>query len=75
MKRENAAKENRYKCVAVYNTDTILEKEITIYNLSSSYDITIASSNGTQFYFDVGTTNLSCLINGTLQTDSKYTYS
>lgn len=75
MKRENAAKENRYKCVAVYNTDTILEKEITIYNLSSSYDITIASSNGIQFYFDVGTTNLSCLINGTLQTDSKYTYS
>lgn len=75
MKRENAAKENRYKCVAVYNTDTILEKEITIYNLSSSYDITIASSNGTQFYFDVGTTNLSCLINGTLQTDSEYTYS
>lgn len=75
MKRENVAKENRYKCVAVYNTNTILEKEITIYNLSSSYDITIASSNGTQFYFDVGTTNLSCLINGTLQTDSKYTYS
>ena len=62
-KEDNLAKENRYKCVAIYNNDTILKKEIIIKNYSSNYDIIIDSDSGTQFYYDIGTPTLVCKIN------------
>lgn len=73
-KINNLAKENKYKCVAVYNEDIILEKELIIYNLSSSYSLSIESTNGNQFYFDVGNTDLICKVNGVAQTSQNYTY-
>lgn len=74
QKSEATAKENTYKCVVVYNEKTILTKEFTIYNNSSSYDVTIQASNGTQFYYDLGETTLTCLINGQEQTGDDYQY-
>ena len=73
-KINNLAKENKYKCVAVYNEDIILEKELIIYNLSSNYSLSIESTNGNQFYFDVGNTDLICKVNGVAQTSQNYTY-
>lgn len=76
IQKSNApAKENGYKCVAIYNEKTILTKEFTIYNNSSTYDITISSSEGTQFYYDIGDTILKCLINNAEATGSDYSYS
>lgn len=72
IKSDIQAKEVRYKCVAVYD-GTIISKIITIKNLSSDYDIKIESDIGTQFYFDIGRPNLTCLVNGIENT--AYTYS
>ena len=74
QKSEATAKENTYKCVVIYNEKTILTKEFTIYNNSSSYDVTIQASNGTQFYYDSGETTLTCLINGQEQIGDDYQY-
>ena len=64
-----------YKCVAVYD-ENILNKIITLYNYDSNCKtITIISTNGTQFYFDNGTTDLVCQIDGKEETSSDYTYS
>lgn len=64
-----------YKCVAVYD-ETILNKTITLYNYDSNCKtIAIVSTQGTQFYFDNGTTNLICKVNDKEETSSDYTYS
>ena len=58
--------ENRYKCVALYNDgDIVLSREITLYNKSAA-TMAIESSNGQQFYFDMGQTVLSCTLSETL---------
>ena len=72
-KAENLAKENKYKCVAIYN-DTIVSKEIVITNYASAYNITIDSDAGTKFYYDIGTPTLTVKINGTVRNDSGFTY-
>ena len=53
--------ENKYKCVALYNDDIVLSREITLYNKSAA-TMTIESSNGQQFYFDMGQTVLTCTL-------------
>ncbi len=75
LKSNVISKENRYKCVAVYNDSTTITKEIIIYNFDSEYNITISSSNGINFYFDTGKTELTCLINGEEKIESNYSYS
>lgn len=60
-KRDVAAKETLYKCVAVYSGISI-SKEIKIKKLDSKWDIIIESSGGTNFYFDSGKVNLICNI-------------
>lgn len=70
-KKDITAKEVKYKCVVVYD-GTIVTRTITIKNLASNYDITIESSEETQFYFDIGYPTLKCLING--KEDSNLTY-
>lgn len=70
-KSEVFAKETRYKCVVVYENN-ILSKEIVIKNLSSPYDITIESDEGTQFYYDIGSPTLTCLVNN--EENLNYTY-
>lgn len=71
-KSDVLAKEARYKCVAVYN-QSIMNKIVTIKNLSSNYNITIESDSGDQFYFDIGFPTLTCKING--EEHLEYTYS
>lgn len=74
-KKDLTAKRMSYKCVAVYD-ENILNKTITLYNYDSNCKtITIISTEGTQFYFDNGTTNLICQIDGKEETGSDYTYS
>lgn len=74
-KRDVPAKETRYKCVVIYNDDIKISKEISILNKSSIYDVTIESSNGSQFYYDIGETTLSCLINSREEKDYSYSWS
>lgn len=74
-KKDLTAKRMSYKCVAVYD-ENILNKTITLYNYDSNCKtITIISTEGTQFYFDNGTTDLICQIDGKEETGSDYTYS
>lgn len=74
-KKDLMAKRMTYKCVAVYD-ETILNKIITLYNYDSNCKtITIVSTQGTQFYFDNGTTNLICKVDDKEETSSDYTYS
>ena len=67
------AKETKYKCVVLYGGSTI-SKEITITNLASAYDITIESSEGTKFYYDIGNPTLTCKINGEELKNSNFSY-
>lgn len=71
-KKDIVAKEVKFKCVVVYE-GTVISKTIVIKNLSSGYDITITSSEGTKFYFDIGNPTLKCLIND--KEDLNLTYS
>lgn len=74
-KKDLTAKRMSYKCVAVYD-ENILNKTITLYNYDSNCKtITIISTEGTQFYFDNGATDLICQIDGKEETGSDYTYS
>lgn len=72
-KSDSAARETKYKCVVLYN-DIKLSKEIIITNYSSTFDITIESDSGTQFYFDIGHPTLTCLINGQEKNEDNFTY-
>lgn len=63
-KSDTAAKKTKYKCIVIYNENTIISKEIEITNYSSNIDITIESDAGTKFYYDIGRPTLKVLING-----------
>ena len=73
-KAENIANKTKYKCVAVYNKETVLQKEFVIANYDSEYQITIYSDEGTQFYYDNGRPSLICHINGEENLSEEYTY-
>ena len=60
-KHDVISKELRYKCVAVYN-NLVLKYEILVHNYNSNYDVKVESSAGDLFYFDSGTTNLTCTV-------------
>ena len=62
VKERFTAKETSLKCCAMYNDETIIENTIPIKNLGSDYEITVSSSNGTQFYYDSGETDLKCSV-------------
>lgn len=62
-KSDIIAKQVRYKCAVVYD-GSVFSKDIVIKNLTSKYEVSIESSKGTQFYFDRGSTDLVCKING-----------
>lgn len=53
-------KELKFKCVAIYK-DIEMRKEIYIKNYSSKFEFEILSSEGTDFYFDIGHPTLTCL--------------
>lgn len=73
-KTDIVGKEKRYKCVAIYDDENIVSREITISNLSALYELSIESSEGTQFYFDIGNPTLTCKINGEERLEG-YSYS
>lgn len=72
-KKDILAKEVRYKCVAIYN-DTILSREVLLINYSSKFDISIWSNYGSQFYYDSGNPNLTCLVNDVSYKDNDKYY-
>ena len=72
-KRDIIAKEVKYKCAVVYD-GTVITRTIVIKNLASGYDITIDSSEGTKFYFDIGYPTLRCLVNGEENNDLTYSW-
>ena len=74
IKSANVAKENTYKCVVVYRGNIFIEKQFTIYNFSSDYEITIESDSGTYFYYDVGHPTLTCYVNGEIPTTGNWRY-
>lgn len=73
-KIDNVAEKTKYKCVAIYNQETVLQKEFIITNYDSEYQITIFSDEGTQFYYDNGRPSLVCQVNGEELTSEEYTY-
>lgn len=73
IKERFTAKETTLKCCAMYNDETIIENTIIIKNIGSNYDITISSSNGTQFYYDSGNTKLECKVS--IEDDYNYYWS
>lgn len=73
-KSDILGKERKYKCVAIYNDENVVSREITITNFTSLYELTIESSEGNQFYFDIGNPTLTCKINGEERLEG-YTYS
>lgn len=73
VKERFTAKETTLKCCAMYNDETIIENTVIIKNIGSNYDITISSSNGTQFYYDSGDTKLECKVS--IEGDYNYYWS
>ena len=73
-KSDTAAKKTKYKCIVIYNENTIISKEIEITNYSSNIDITIESDAGTKFYYDIGRPTLKVLINGQEKTEMTYAW-
>lgn len=72
---ENArARDNRIKVAIVYD-NSVITKEINIQNLGASIpQLTIESSGGTRFYYDIGHPTLVCKVNGE-QPIGGFTYS
>ena len=66
------AKNNKFKVAIVYD-ENVITKQINIENLTSALDLTIESSDGTKFYYDVGHPTLTCKVNG--EQLANYTYS
>lgn len=56
------AKSIKYKCVAIYD-DTNIAKEFEVKKLTG-IDLSIVSDSGTEFYYDLGSPTLTCLVNG-----------
>ena len=71
-KSDSAAKSTRYKCIVIYNENTVISKEIEIINYASNINITIESDAGTQFYYDIGRPTIAVKINGTERNDFTY---
>lgn len=70
-KQDVAAKEIRYKCVAVYN-NLKLNYEILVHNYSSPYTVEVTSTSGDLFYFSSGMTDLACTVTSTPSGIIKY---
>ena len=58
----NKAFKNNYKCIAVYNSNIILEYNFSIYNKIVTSEIELKSDLGTHFTFDAGVPTISIRI-------------
>ncbi len=69
---EATARNNKFKVAIVYD-GSVVAKEINIQNLAASVpELTIESSGGTKFYYDIGHPTLTCKVNGGEPTGYKY---
>ena len=73
VKSGNPAKENEYKCVVIYNNEIQVERNITIFNQTSAYTVTIESDQGNYFKYNEGHPTLTCNVE-TTGTAPTYTY-
>lgn len=71
-KSDSAARSTRYKCIVIYNENTVISKEIEIINYASNINITIESDAGTKFYYDIGRPTIAVKVNGTERNDLTY---
>lgn len=71
-KSDSAAKSTRYKCIVIYNENTVISKEIEIINYASNINITIESDAGTKFYYDIGRPTIAVKVNGTERNNLTY---
>lgn len=74
LKSDILSKQINYKCVVLYGDSMSISKVITFYNYSSTYLLDIASTNGTKFTFDNGSTDLIVKINGVEEKGADYSY-
>ena len=66
------ARDNKLKVAIVYD-GSVVTKEINIQNLGASVPVlTIESSDGTKFYYDIGHPTLTCKVNGGEPSNYKY---
>lgn len=65
---------NRFKLVAVLNNGTVVDNIINIKNYDATYEFTISSSEGTEFFYDNGSPTLTLLDNGSEMSGSGITY-
>jgi hypothetical protein len=72
-KSDIITKEVKYKCAVIYD-GTVITRTILIQNLDSKHTIDILST-GTQFYFDIGHPNLTCIVDGGESESTDYIYS
>ena len=69
---EATARDNKLKVAIVYD-GSVVTKEINIQNLGASIPVlTIESSGGTKFYYDIGHPTLTCKVNGGQPSNYKY---
>jgi len=69
---EATARDNRFKVAIVYD-GKVITKQINIQNLAANVPkLTIESSGGTQFYYDIGHPTLTCKVNGGEPAGCKY---
>lgn len=68
------ARQIKLKVAAIYQ-DNIVSKEIILQNYSNNIpQITIESNNGTEFYLDSGTPELTCKVDGVEHLENIYRY-
>lgn len=66
------ARDNKLKVAIVYDS-SVITKTINIQNLNSNVPVlTIESSGGTKFYYDIGHPTLTCKVNGIQPNNYKY---
>lgn len=74
FKIKNAtAKYTKIKVAVIYN-ENVITKTLTILKKTGAPELSIESSGGTRFYFDIGHPDLTCKINGQELIGEEYSY-
>ena len=72
-KSQILTREERYKCVALYQNQ-VIENIISLKNYGASFAITIENDEDNQFYYNYSYPTLTCKINGIEEPSSLYKY-
>lgn len=71
--KDATAKYTKIKVAVIYN-ENVITKTLTILKKIGIPDLSIESSGGTRFYFDIGHPDLTCKINGQELVGKEYSY-